>query len=269
MRYAPLSREGVRPIVRTQLPSRGRTNNLPPGRPNGTLFESRFSHDFSEVRVHADAKVNAAAERVEQVALATSGATGLPILRRKKAGGGKVPNGEFNFEMEKEKRGPKENVHITFSPDAKGPQTKAIKFLQIVRVTDPKGKTIPWGTLHPEEAIKERLGPQRTEDKVHQTRSGDTLASIALQHYASEENALKIFAANSQILNIPRQRGAPKMSPGEINGAAGPATVNGSEPSGQELPTPDINFPLPAGLRLTIPGAVQKDFMVDIDPIGK
>jgi hypothetical protein len=41
-----------------------------------------------------------------------------------------------------------------------------------------------------------------------------------------------------------------------------------NEPTGQELPVPDVDFGLPAGLTLTIPGAVAGGFSVDIDPKG-
>lgn len=190
------------------------------------------------------------------------------ILQRKKEGSGKVPNGQFDFEMEKDPPSPREIVHITFSPEAKGPETKAIKFVQIVRVADPAGKTIPWGTLKPEEAIKEKLGPQKNEDRVHETRSGDTLASISLQHYGSRENALKIFAANSQILDIPPAVRSPRAAPGHVDIAATSAT-NVGEPTGEELPQPDVNLPLRTGLRLKIPRAVEAGFMVDIDPKNK
>ena len=112
----------------------------------------------------ADAAVDkiAAGQPVFRTAISAA-----PAIRRKQAGKARVPNGEFTFEMQKKPHGLKEDVHITFSPDASGPSTKVIKFIQIVRLTDSQtGKTIPWGTINPAEAIKDKLGPQKDEGNV-------------------------------------------------------------------------------------------------------
>jgi LysM repeat protein len=116
----------------------------------------------------AEHEADAAVEKIETgQPVSPIAMTAEPVVRRERSGKERVPNGEFTFEMKKKPHGLKEDVHITFSPDAGGPSTKVIKFIQIVRLTDSRtGETIPWGTISPEEAIKDKLGPQKNEGNV-------------------------------------------------------------------------------------------------------
>ncbi len=142
---------------------------------------------------------------------------------------GRVAHGEYTIDIEPEpKVGLTEQVRIEFMPDSAGPVTDQITFLQIAQVRS-FGKALPWGPSHPGEEIVDRI---RTAERTraHETRKGETLASVAIQHYGVPEGASRLHEAN-QGLRL----------------------------------DPDPQAPLPAGIVLTVPGAVQADYSLDID----
>jgi nucleoid-associated protein YgaU len=210
----------------------------------------------------AEREADVAAHTVETPAAIRAAAPSRPAVRPKLQGTGDVPLGKLRFEMEKQ--GLHEDVRITFSPDPKGPQTKAIKFIQVVR-DEFDDKSITWGKLKPEEADIDKM-VTTASDREHLTQAGDTLESIALQHYGTAEFALRIFAANSQVLNLPAAARPPASSSGPTAGERGTPPGLPGEPTGEELPAPDVHSPLPSGLRLKIPGAVREGFHADILP---
>jgi nucleoid-associated protein YgaU len=135
--------------------------------------------------------------------------------------------------------GAKEDVKITFSPDQQSPVTESIDFVQTAKSpgSDQPGN---WARLHPKEKLK---GGSATTagSNIHQTRQGETLASVSQQHFGTADKAEKIFQENFGRL------------------------VWWSAQSDAQ-PNDRSTRPLPAGVLLRIPDAVQGGFMMDIRP---
>jgi len=143
---------------------------------------------------------------------------------------GKVPDGEYTVDMEENpgSAGLKEKVRIEFMPAKSGPVTDKITFLQIAQTLS-GGKARPWKELHPDQEIVDRIRT-RQEDRVHETKKGDTLASVSTMHYGLPDKAARLYEAN-RGLGISSN---PKAA-------------------------------LAAGQVLTVPAAVQGDYSLDID----
>lgn len=181
-----------------------------------------------------EAAVEADADRAAGAVLAgrtARPALAVPLVPHYRRWPGKVPGGEYTVDMDEKPgtAGLKESVRIEFMPDKSGPVTDKITFLQIAQ-TRTGGKALPWAPQHRGEEIVDRI---RTREGTgeHLTKLGDTLASVSTAHYGVPDKAAELFAAN-RILGV----------------------------------SSDPNAALPVGQRLTLPGAVQGDYSLDIDP---
>jgi hypothetical protein len=176
----------VPPIVHDVLNSPGQ----PLDQSLRDFFEPRFGHDFSQVRVHSDAKaaesaraVNALAYTVGQdvvfglgqyapaagegqnllahelahVVQQSAGPGGLAARLDRKESKPPTPvkHGKLSFSMEEDPTKGKENVTIVFSPDPKGPQTKSINLIQIAKVVFDDGTR--WTDQQPKQAALDRF----------------------------------------------------------------------------------------------------------------
>ncbi|WP_203906546.1 eCIS core domain-containing protein [Rhizocola hellebori] len=143
---------------------------------------------------------------------------------------GKVKDGEYTVEMDENpgSAGLQERVRIEFMPDKAGPVTDTITFLQVAQ-TLVGGKARPWKELHKDQAIVDRIRTKQA-NRIHETKQGDTLASVSTAHYGLPSKAAAIYDAN-QGLGI----------------------------------SSDPKAPLAAGQLLTVPDAVQGDYSLDID----
>ncbi|MGZ9255478.1 MAG: hypothetical protein ACXW50_13670, partial [Candidatus Binatia bacterium] len=135
--------------------------------------------------------------------------------------------------------GAKEDVKITFSPDQQSPVTEAIDFVQTAKAPGSDQPGV-WGQLHPKEKLKGETAT-KASSSIHQTQQGETLASVSQQHFGTADKAEKIFHENFGRL------------------------VWWSAQSDAQ-PDDRSTRPLPAGVLLRIPDAVQGGFMVDIRP---
>ena len=144
--------------------------------------------------------------------------------------------------------GGKEKVEITFDPDPGGPHTDRINFFQIARTEFVDKKT--WGEHNPAEKQIDSFTTSQA-DGDHRTAAGNTLASIAKQHYGDPDKALDVYNANTVAIQTGKNIGWP---------------VRDAEPAPQP-PTaaPDMKAALPVGLHLVIPKAVQAGYHMDID----
>jgi Domain of unknown function (DUF4157) len=135
--------------------------------------------------------------------------------------------------------GAHEDVKITFSPDAQSPVAEAIDFVQTARSP---GSERPgdWARTHPKEKLKDDSATTAGSG-LHQTQQGETLAMVSQQHYGTTDKAAKILDEN---------RGRLVWWLAEL---AVP-------------PDDQLNRPLPVGVLLKIPDAIQGGVMVDIHP---
>ena len=187
------------------------------------------------------AAVEADADRAAVAALRPGAAPGAarPALRApaalhcKKHETGRVQYGEYTVDIDDNPLASHQaDVHIEFMPDAAGPKTDHIEFVQIATAKAGDGHREPWTPLHRDQPELDR-SLTSGRDAAHQTKAGDTLASVATAHYGSPDRAAEIRQANQQ----------------------------------HALPA-DPSVPLPVGLLLVIPRAVVADYNVDIDYTG-
>jgi nucleoid-associated protein YgaU len=234
----------------------------------------------SEPEDASEREADAASARVARGEFVQISAAAEPALHRDKKANFTAPYGQFDFQMVEDKQPQqavptgRRKVYITFSPDAKGPKTngKTISFKQMAKVTFLKpGTNVPdpdttWGKVKPQDADLDKMRTTQG-DKTHVTEAGDTLVSLSRRYYGDDSHALKIYGANSQVLDIPAA--SRKPPPGRGGSADEPPRPAGGTPTGEEMPTPDVNHPIPAGKSLKIPDAVVGDNSLDIDPSQK
>lgn len=183
-------------------------------------------------------------------------AASAPVLRRKiDLTSFRVPLGELTFKSEPTQPPsgtPRQNiVDITFMPDEKAPKSDSIKFAQIVRTRFEGGLT--WSQVKPQDKDLEKLHTS-AGSRTHVTKAGDTLAAISLQHFGTRDRYREVFDANVRVL-------LPHVAIDMPASALGLDSAQGETVSG---PAPDS--PLPAGLTLALPAAVEKDFHLDVKP---
>jgi nucleoid-associated protein YgaU len=148
-----------------------------------------------------------------------------------------VPYGHFEIDMAKvEDFSAGETGKITFIPNTKGPDSKSIRLSQAARIFDVNAKAEhDWTEVgRPERGNLNKM--QTTDsDKTHVTTKGETLRSIALQHYGDPSRFAEVFEANKATLT---------------------RTMTTAEPDKS----------LPKRLSLLIPKAVAGGFFIDHSP---
>lgn len=230
----------------------------------------------SEPEDAAEREADAASARVARGESVRISAAAEPVIHRDKKVDFKAQYGQFEFDMQEVKGvAPtgKRSVYIKFHPDAKGPNTKGktISFKQMAKVTflkpgtDDPDPNKTWSTGKPQDADLDKMRTTRG-DKTLVAKGGETLASLSRQYFGDKSHALKIFGANSGKLNIPAES---KPPPRKGDGADLLPPQRPDLPTGEELPTPDVNYPIPAGTSVKIPDAVEGGYSLDIEPSKK
>jgi nucleoid-associated protein YgaU len=185
--------------------------------------------DAGEASIESDADRAAEAVLAGRAARPALSASPGPHCKLRQTG--RVPDGQYTIDMGEDPGtvGRRADVRIEFMPDKSGPVTDRITFLQIAQPrTD--GKALPWKDLHQGEEIVDRIRT-READGTHVTKPGDTLATVSAVRYGVPDHAARLYEAN-RGLGI----------------------------------SPDPAAALPVGRVLTVPGAVQGDFNLDISP---
>jgi nucleoid-associated protein YgaU len=170
--------------------------------------------------------------------------TAPPVLHRDmKSGDLEVPNGFFKIDMVKRIAAggnSGETGHVHFKPKDTAPDSKRIRLSQVLEVKDlVAGSEVSWGAERPSEANRD-LMKTTARRRVHNTAAGDTLASVSLLYFGSNDQAKQIGKDNKKII----------------------------EPEALA----DTTKPLPAGLSLQVLGAVKEGYSIDHtagDPAAK
>lgn len=190
--------------------------------------------DAPEREAESVAARAAAGEHVIVSAAASSG-----IHRDIKDKNLEVPLGHFEIDMTKiESKGfsAGETGTISFTPNDKAPDSKSIRLSQARKTFDVDAKAeFDWSKDDPGDAKKKsNLNKMQTtaSDKTHITAKGETLNTIAQQHYGEPSRFADVFAANKATL-------APTMK------------------------VADGDKSLPEKLSLTIPTAILGGFAID------
>ncbi|MEQ8755213.1 MAG: DUF4157 domain-containing protein [Coleofasciculus sp. G1-WW12-02] len=155
------------------------------------------------------------------------------LIQRDIKGKGDVPLGEFEIDMKKkENPGGKsgENGVVKFTPDKnKGRNTNDIRLSQIVKTLDlGTNKDFDWSKVPGEENRNKMM--TKDSGKVHVTKFGDTLKSLARNYYGDPNR-------HAEIYNDPENKKVLKLA------------------------DPDAN--IPKGTTIKIPKAVEGGYFID------
>lgn len=162
---------------------------------------TQYSSTVSEPGDAAEREADDVAARVVAGERVTVGAAASGGIHRHIKGSDKVPLGEFAIDMTKvENPGGKsgEDGTVTFTPNAKAPDSTSIRLSQIVKtssVTD--GKDFDWSGGS--EADRNKI-QTKGSDKTHVTAAGDTLKKIAMRYYGDPTRTKEIHDANTAVL---------------------------------------------------------------------